>query len=348
MKLIKPTKTDYQIFLVSICFINFAIMYILYRERIWSDWRVWLFTWGIITIIGYFSLWAHVQYNHFIETKYPTLEKTGARVLYKLLANFFVMSPSIFLVLYLFHAFKIMGYQIREGDMSYAYFTGLLSNIIIGSVLECVYVIDKYKETVAEKELVEKLQLDQEFEKLKEKVNPHFLFNCFNTLSSLISEDKDRAEKFLDELSKVYEDGMSTLESEMKFIESYFQLLKTRHGDAVQLQVDIDEQFNNLQLPSLSLQMLVENVVKHNSLSKNAPLLINIFTSSDNTLAVTNNLQRRSVPAPSNKVGLENIRSKYGLLKHNGFTVMEDEKNFTVVLPLISNNKAAINSATNK
>ncbi len=189
---------------------------------------------------------------------------------------------------------------------------------------------------------MEQLQLQEEFDGLKQKVNPHFLFNCFNTLSSLISEDKDKAEKFLDELSKVYryllrnnEDGMSSLENELKFIQSYYELLRTRHGEAVHLQVEVDKQYNSYLLPSLSLQMVVENAVKHNALTKSHPLFIEIFTTVGNKLVVNNNLQRRTVKAPSNKVGLENIRAKYELLHQPGFRVMEDVKNFTVVLPLI-------------
>ncbi|MDX2046380.1 MAG: histidine kinase, partial [Chitinophagaceae bacterium] len=177
------------------------------------------------------------------------------------------------------------------------------------------------------------------------QVNPHFLFNCFNTLSSLISEDRKKAEKFLNELSKVYryllrnnEDGLSTVENEIRFIRSYYQLLQTRHGEAVQVNIEIDKRYEPYLLPSLSLQLLVENVVKHNALSKNKPLVIDIFTTAGNKMVVNNNLQRRTIKAPSNKVGLENIKAKYSLLKQDGFQVMEDEKNFTVVLPLIWNN----------
>jgi LytS/YehU family sensor histidine kinase len=135
-------------------------------------------------------------------------------------------------------------------------------------------------------------------------------------------------------------DSMSTLESEIKFIQSYFRLLKTRHSDAVELQVDIDKQYSSYLLPSLSLQLLLENAVKHNALSKNKPLTIEIFTTTGNKLVVNNNLQRRTIKAPSNSVGLENIKAKYELLHTKGFLVMEDGKNFTVVLPLIWNNEA--------
>ena len=128
---------------------------------------------------------------------------------------------------------------------------------------------------------------------------------------------------------------MSSLENELKFIQSYYELLRTRHGEAVHLQVEVDKQYNSYLLPSLSLQMVVENAVKHNALTKSHPLFIEIFTTVGNKLVVNNNLQRRTVKAPSNKVGLENIRAKYELLHQPGFRVMEDVKNFTVVLPLI-------------
>jgi two-component system LytT family sensor kinase len=205
-----------------------------------------------------------------------------------------------------------------------------------------MYIMDKSKEIMAEREILRQMSLQQEFEVLKSQVNPHFLFNCFNTLSSLIAEDAARAESFLDELSKVYryllrnnESTLSRLESEMKFIESYFQLLKTRHGDAVQIEMEIDKRYDNYLLPSLSLQLLVENAVKHNVLSKNKPLVIDIFTTAANRLVITNNLQRRTIKGPSNRIGLDNIKAKYNLLRQRGFQVMEDGKSFTVVLPLI-------------
>jgi LytS/YehU family sensor histidine kinase len=215
-------------------------------------------------------------------------------------------------------------------------------NIIFETLYEADYTISKYKESRAEKENIHQLSVAQEYDLLKSQVNPHFLFNCFNTLSSLISVDKQKAELFLNELSKVYryllqnnEQGVSTVENEIKFICSYFKLLKTRHGEAVQLNLQIDKRYEPYLLPSLSLQLLVENAVKHNALSKSKPLIIDIFTTAGNKLVVNNNLQRRTVKVLSNKVGLENIRAKYELLQQQGFQVMEDEKNFTAVLPLI-------------
>jgi len=217
---------------------------------------------------------------------------------------------------------------------------GFSVNLVFETLYEADYVFSKLKESTVEKETLQELSLQSEFDALKNQVNPHFLFNCFNTLSSLISVDKQKAEQFLNELSKVYryllrnnEDGVSTVENEIKFIQSYYQLLQTRHGEAVQLNVEIDKRYNPYLLPSLTLQLLVENVAKHNALSKSKPLIIDIFTTAGNKLVVNNNLQRRTVKAPSNKVGLENIKAKYALLRQPGFQVIENEKNFTVVLP---------------
>jgi LytS/YehU family sensor histidine kinase len=99
--------------------------------------------------------------------------------------------------------------------------------------------------------------------------------------------------------------------------------------------MEVDKKYENYLVPSLSLQMLVENAVKHNVLSKNKPLLIEIFTTAGNKLIVNNNLQRRMQKGPSNGVGLDNIKAKYELLHQPGFGVLEDEKSFSIVLPLI-------------
>jgi sensor histidine kinase YesM len=248
--------------------ITFAWTYLLYGDRMWKEWKVWAITYPVIYFIGYFSWFSHVQYNEFVTNKYPSIEQTWKRVLYKMGVNLLVMTPSVLLILYVFDYFQILGFQIKPGDIKYAYLMGLSVNLIFETLYEAVYIIEKHKEISTEKELLEKMQLQQEFDNLKQRVNPHFLFNCFNTLSSLITEDKHIADKFLDELSKVYryllrnnENDMSTVEDEVKFIHSYSRLLKTRHNDSLQFAIKVDQKYSSHVLPSLSLQLLVENVV---------------------------------------------------------------------------------------
>ncbi|HEX5668739.1 MAG TPA: histidine kinase, partial [Chitinophagaceae bacterium] len=284
----------------------------------------------------------HVLYANWAERKFPALDQSGQRIFMKMLVAVLVMSPAVTMIFFLYDHFSILGYQLKQEDLLKGLFTGLAVNLIFETLYEADYIFIKYKESASEKETLMQMSFTQEFDTLKSQVNPHFLFNCFNTLSSLISVDKDKAEVFLDELSKVYryllrnnQEGVSTVENEIKFIESYFRLLKTRHGDAVQMNMQIDKEYYPYLLPSLTLQLLVENVVKHNALSRNKPLQIDIFTTTGNKLVVSNNLQRRTVKAASHGVGLENIKAKYQLLKVKGFQIIEDNKNFTVVLPLI-------------
>ncbi len=309
----------------------------------WTDWKVWAVTAPIIYFMGYFSWYGHVQYTEFVIRKFPSIEQTGKRILYIIGMNLLVMTPSVILILYVFQSFHILGYSIAENDIKYAYLLGLSVNLIFGTLWEAVYIIDKYKENSIEKELLEKMQLQQEFDNLKQRINPHFLFNCFNTLSALITENKQKADKFLDELSKVYryllrnnESNMSTLESEIKFIESYWQLLKTRHDESLNFTISIDKKYYTYLLPSLSLQLLVENVVKHNSLSRQQPITISIRSTDKECLVVENNLARKKTRIDSTGIGLSTIREKYKLLRADNIEVDEfsDDK-FTVKLPLI-------------
>ena len=203
---------------------------------------------------------------------------------------------------------------------------------------------EKWRKMVDETEQLKKENLQSQLEGLKGQVNPHFLFNSLNSLSSLISDDPDKAEKFLDEMSKVYryllrtnEDGLTTLDAEMQFIHSYFHLLKTRYGDGLDLETIIDERYYTYQLPPLTLQMLVENAVKHNMILRDHPLKILIMTTNSGKLVVSNNLQRKDRMVSSNKVGLTNIVNKYRLMKQEEISVRDDGKEFAVVVPLIQN-----------
>jgi two-component system, LytTR family, sensor kinase len=346
LRLIRPPKLEWYSFVFSMPLIDVIINLILYKQRFWSDYRIWLISFPLLFLIGFISWYSHVCYDMYVENKYPGLHQSRQRITMKALIVLFVMTPSILLIFWVYDTFHILGYELENSDLIKGLLVGLSVNLVFETLYEADFAFNKYKEYAAEKETLQELSVKDEFDSLKNQVNPHFLFNCFNTLSSLIAVDKPRAEKFLNELSKVYryllrknEDGVGTLESEIRFIESYYQLLQTRHGEAVRINIEIDKRYNPYLLPSLTLQLLVENVVKHNVLSKNKPLVIDIFTTAGNKLVVNNNLQRRTVQAPSNKVGLENIRAKYDLLRQPGFRVMEDGKNFTVVLPLIWNNK---------
>jgi two-component system, LytTR family, sensor kinase len=342
MKLVRPNRMFILSFIIPIPFIALAFNHILFDERMMQEWQIWVWSSLLLIGIGFFSWYAHVQYEVFIQRKLPELRQTGKRITVKLLVNLVIMTPSVLLIFWVYDQFHVLGYSLKTEDLKWGYVLGLCVNFVFVTLWEVLYLLDKYKESLSEKELLEKMSMEQEFENLKGQINPHFLFNCFNTLSSLIQEDKKEAEKFLDELSKVYryllksnEDSISTVEKELKFIESYYRLLKTRYGSGLQLSMDVDKRYYSYLLPSLSLQLLVENAVKHNIVSRLQPLVIEIFSAAGNKLVVNNNLQRKQLTKTSTRIGLNNISSKYKLMKQQGFQVIEGESNFMVVLPLV-------------
>lgn len=344
MRWVKPTKVEVYSFFVPMPFIALALNSIMYGQKVYADSRIWFISFPLLYAIGIASWYLNVIYNRFAEKKFPSLSESSKRIVTKSLVYLFVMSPSILLIFFLYDRLHILDYSISIADIKWGLILGVSVNLVFIGLWEAIYIINKYKESLAEKEMIEKMGTEQEFENLKNQVNPHFLFNCFNTLSSLIEIDRNQAEVFLDELSKVYryllrnnEDGISTVENEVKFINSYYQLLKTRYGDGLNMNVEIDKRYYPYLLPSLSLQLLVENAVKHNIVSKQQPLMVEIFTAAGNKMVVNNNLQKKQQKEKSTNIGINNIRSKYALMKQKGFQVVEGEKNFMVVLPLIWN-----------
>jgi hypothetical protein len=347
MKWYKPPSYQFRSFMLSMPLIGWALHHIMFGQRFYEEPRLWFLSFPLVFMMGMGSWYLHYQYDRFIIRKYPGLDDTGKRVGAKFLIYLFVMTPSMTLIIGVYHVFHLFDYRFAAEDIRLFLVTGFVVNIIFETLWEVMYMLEKFRESLHEQELLRQMSTEQEFENLKNQVNPHFLFNCFNTLSSLISENPSKAEEFLDELSKVYryllssnETGVSTVAAEARFIQSYYRLLKTRHGDALDMQISIDRKYDSYLLPSLSLQLLVENAVKHNVLGRSRPLNIEIFTTPASQLVVNNNLQRRQQHNRSTGIGLSNIRSKYKLMHEDGFQVIEGENHFLVVLPLVWNKEA--------
>lgn len=340
--LMRPSRLEWISFIILMPFLCLLLNYLLFGNIFFSDPLKWMVSFPLIFLIGFLSWYLQIMVMRWLRLKFPDVRQTSLRLTILTLAQISIVYLTNRIIFNGYDAFELLGYDFDHSMFRIALFLGIGLTMIATAMWEADYSLKLWKESLAEKEKLEQLTILHEFETLKSQVNPHFLFNCFNTLSSLISEDRKQAEIFLDELSKVYryllrnnEDGLSTLQTEIRFIESYYRLLRTRHGEAVQLKTEIDKKYDLYLLPSLSLQMLVENAVKHNVLSGNKPLMIDIFTTSGNKLVISNNLQLRTVKSASNRIGLENIRSKYDLLNYNGFQILQDKKSFSVVLPLI-------------
>lgn len=183
-----------------------------------------------------------------------------------------------------------------------------------------------------------------QFEILKSQVNPHFLFNSLNVLSSLIHIDPKKAAKFVRQLSKVYryvleikDRDLITLKEELPFVESYIFLLKTRFDQNLSVNLDITNNSERKMIAPMVIQLLLENAIKHNVVSKTKPLTINI-TEEDGFLAISNNLQLKSSREKSSNTGLNNIRKRYEYLSSKKIEITETEEFFSVKIPLLDRN----------
>src|SRR4030095_2772442 len=136
MKIAKPSLIYTYCFWLSMPLITFALMYILYDERVWTDWRVWAVSWPVIYFFGYLSWRAHVQYDFILHAKLPSLRQTGRRILFLMGINVLVMTPSVLLIFYVFRSFHILGYQLQEGDLKYGWLVGLATNLIFQTLWE--------------------------------------------------------------------------------------------------------------------------------------------------------------------------------------------------------------------
>ncbi len=178
-------------------------------------------------------------------------------------------------------------------------------------------------------------------EMLKNQISPHFLFNSLNALSSLIYTDEEQAYRFIKELSNVFgyvlkhkNRELIALKDELEFTLAFFYLVKIRFRDNIRLQTHIPPTYLHYLIPPLSLQMLVENAIKHNIISKDEPLNIVIKTENHHLL-VTNNLQARTGIEKSTGIGLKNIEDRYKYLTDLPLRVVKTDKDFTAKLPLI-------------
>ena len=222
------------------------------------------------------------------------------------------------------------------------YITALIITVIISLIFHSIYFFKEVQEEKRRSEQLEKEKTESELTNLRAHMDPHFLFNSLNVLSGLIDEDTEKAQEFVAALSSLYRNilekqgqTLSTVREELDFARTYIGLYESRFEKAIQYEVNLDPDDERFLLPSLSLQLLIENAVKHNAFDRENPLLIQLY-SENGQLVIRNNKRRKALIENSTRKSLVNIRSRYALLGKDDFKVEDSEAEFTVHLPLIS------------
>ena len=210
------------------------------------------------------------------------------------------------------------------------------------AIYEAIYYQVRLKKSIREEEQVKQVMVQAQLDTLKNQAQPHFLFNTLNTLRDIIDQNsKEDAKQFVDRLSDVYrfilESGnanLTSLRKELKFAKAYIHIQSERFGDNLQVNWQIPEASMDAMIIPMSLQLLLENAIKHNVVSKTKPLQITISIVVDN-VEVTNNIQPKSTQLPSTRMGLKNIEKRYALISGRSIHIENNGTFFKVSLPLL-------------
>ena len=219
---------------------------------------------------------------------------------------------------------------------------GLWITLTIVITFHVIYFYNKYQQNKIKEQKVIAGTASAKFDALKNQLDPHFLFNSLNVLSSLIEENPNNAQKFTTSLSKVYRyvleqknKDLVTVDEELAFAKTYMSLLKMRFEDSIIFEIPDRASNPESKVVPLSLQLLLENAVKHNMVTTSNPLHIKIFETGGN-LVVENNLQPKQIVKKSSGVGLNNIKQRYDLLTDKKVFINQQAKSFAVAIPMLT------------
>lgn len=279
----------------------------------------------------------------FLKKRMPAEEQTNQRLVYMIIC---MVALSGFFLLTVFHGYELFAsfqYTFNEKGFIWSYMGMAIINIFLAILMEGISRYNDWRENLKETEQLKKIFKQSQLLGLKSQVNPHFLFNSLNTLSSLIAEDEKEAETFLNEMSKVYrymlrgdDEQLVPLQTELRFIHSYIHLLERRFGQSLQVQMDIRDEDKEKLIPPLSLQVLIENAFTQNTMSKTSPLLIRICSDGRNEVVVRNNRNPKMVSnAIDFEAGLDNLVTKYRLLSSSEVVIKDEDTQRSIFLPLI-------------
>ncbi len=294
------------------------------------------------SLISFFLWLGNAFIVDYLNYYYSWFEQAKQRITYGIIGSIvYTIVAYELMQIVLMKWFYCVPYEETIANIS---FRNLLFPITITALItmmaHLVAFFNKWRKAELEKEKLKREHLASQFEVLKSQVNPHFLFNSLNALTALVHKDQDLAVQFIQQLSKVYRyilDNQNkeiiNLETEIKALESYIFLLKIRFGDNLNINLDLKNKTQTKVVP-LALQMLVENAIKHNIVSKSKPLTIDI-TTADNKIIVRNNLQIKNNAAEPSGIGLANIKARYQYLTQKDIEINENDTEFIVKIPLI-------------
>ncbi len=292
-------------------------------------------------VLGYSNMYFFEYFNTKINWK---KEDTVKRLVLGIIGSTVITLIGLFL-LRMFTSLSVEGESFNQfiaNERWAPYKFGLWITLTIVIIFHVVYYYNKYQQNKIKEQKVIAGTASAKFDALKNQLDPHFLFNSLNVLTSLIEENPDQAQKFTTSLSKVYRyvleqknKELVTVDEELQFAKTYMSLLKMRFEDSIVFTMPEKALNPESKVVPLSLQLLLENAVKHNMVTSSKPLHIKIYEDQNN-LVVENNLQPKQIVKKSSGVGLSNIMQRYDLLTNRKININKQANRFAVAIPMLT------------
>jgi sensor histidine kinase YesM len=330
---------------VEVAFLVIALLGIIGREWVVPgiSWPVQLLLFAG-TILIFNGVWLfHYNFNEWLNRRLPFEQNVARRVTVQLLGGWVIVKTVLFVV-----GVSVIDYLLPEISRSVNRLNiialgmgAFLANMVLSLGFIANYFFNRWQENLIRASALEKEKVQVQLDNLKNQISPHFLFNSLSSLDSLIDDNPVLARQFLQQLSKVFryvlqhkDKALVPVETELTFIKNYVSLLKTRFDGAFAVRYQLNDETLEKQIVPVTLQILIENAIKHNTISEAHPLLITI-SACDGFLDVSNPVQRKRQVETSNRQGLENLKLLYSYLGSRSVEVDEKEAVFRVRVPLL-------------
>ena len=335
-----PYINDRKVRLIGIPLLSILLAIVMNKEVFTGGNTKDIFYWVSSCFMNTFLIWEGNRAMFILmRKKFPHYRQTARRLIWQTLVGLiYTLVVSAFIDY--FFCSNISNFD-RINEVLIGFKISLIPTIIVTLMYESAFFFQSWKSHVQKTEALARENVQSQLDALKNQLDPHFLFNSLNTLASLIDDENSPAQNYLDKLSDVYryvlvsrEKNTVTLEEEMQFLDAYIYLNKIRFRENLQVETQLMNDTSQLHVAPLSIQMLIENAIKHNVVSKEKPLKIRIVQE-DGFLTVENNLQEKMTFEKSTKVGLQNIINRYRLLTEQQVEILRNEWSFKVKLPLL-------------
>lgn len=275
----------------------------------------------------------------FLRKKFPEFKDTWKRIGLFMLA----IVGSVTFIDFIGQSFFSFAVGVNFNNHSKIVLPIIIITTMTMAIYEALYYYIRLKKSVREEEQAKQAIIQAQLDALRNQAQPHFFFNTMNTLRDIIDQNsKEEAKDFVDKISDVYRfilesgnDNLISLKDELKFAKAYMHIQLERFGNNLEVNWNIADDYLESMVVPMSLQLLIENAIKHNIVSMSRPLLINVNVINEH-LIVSNKIQAKSTKLPSTKLGLANIGKRYSLISENSIEIIDDGETFSVHLPLLN------------